>query len=109
MLFALEHAVGRHEKGQRNVTVAGGKTEHLKSPNGSQTPMFPANELFSAFELRNKRWKSGNFDFTSRLHPRIFSHEWLSFGEARDPERAIAHPKLEALAANGLLWLIPEL
>ena len=101
--------MGRKERGQRNVVVAGGTTAKLKSPDGSQTQIFPANDLFGAFEVRNRPWIMREWDVSYKLHPRLFGHEFHSFNVARDSEEAIAHVELEVLIANGLLWLVPEL
>lgn len=44
-----------------------------------------------------------------KLSSRHFTHETVSFGEMRDPQRAIIHVSLEELISNGLLELIPEM
>jgi hypothetical protein len=105
-LFVIVHAFGRKEKGQYPVYIAGGKTSRLQTPKGQRAPMYPANALHQEFNILGKKWKDRS---KSKLHTKMFTHETLSYGELRDPHRAIQHVELDELIKDGLLQLLPEI
>lgn len=111
-LFALQHAIGRHEKGERGVYIAGGETSKLLSLNGTPAKIYPAPEVLNAFDIMSLSWKEGyddTADWAFKLHERKFTHESLSFGETRDREGAVIHVPFEDLVSNGLFLILPEL
>lgn len=111
LLFALEHAFGRHEKGQHPVIVAGGEAYKLQAPDGSPIPIFSAIALHQAFDIRRRLRESGpkqkNQEY--KIHERRSTHERVALGEAHDREGAVEHVELEDLVSNGLLCLAPDL
>jgi hypothetical protein len=109
LLFALVHAIGRHEKAERDIYVAGGTSAKLKYPDGSPAKFYPAELIHSIFDVLAHSWREGNRDVAYKLHMRLFSHELLSLGELRDPEHAFKHVRLEDLISKGLFHLLPEL
>jgi hypothetical protein len=104
-LFAIVHALGRHEQGQRPVYVTFGKATSLTTPEASPAPFYSAIALHEAFQVLSWNWKTQ----ACKLLMKFFTHEILSHGELRDPSHVIVHVTLEKLAENGLFKLVPSL
>lgn len=111
-LFALQHAMGKQEKGERGVYVAGGETAKLQSAGRTPGNFYPAVVLHNIFGVLDISWIEGSgrpMNWSFRLHERKFTHESLAFGELRDVLQAVKHVKLEDLVLKGLFWIFPEL
>jgi hypothetical protein len=107
IFFWLTHIIRRYEQAQTGVHNAFGDVRKLEKPDGSRAAFYLANTLLGIFPIYKmyKLWDSER----KRIHPRHFTHETVSFGEMRDPQRAIVHVTLEKLVEHGLFELCPEL
>lgn len=105
LLFVIVHSLNRRDKGQRPPIIAGGKTSGLQTPEGEPAPMYPANEWHRVLGILSKDWKPR---CKNKLHTKKFNHEALSWGQLRDPKRAVQHVEFDTLIQNGLLELLPE-
>jgi hypothetical protein len=108
VLFALVHAIQRHEKGQRYVYMAGGWTDKLQARNGFKSRIFSALALYEAFEIR-QRFAAKHPKLAEKTDERFATHEFLLFLLGWDLEGAIQHVLLEDLVSEGLYDWLPEL
>jgi hypothetical protein len=91
VLFVIVHAIGRHEKKQEPVFIAFGNSSELRTPNGERAAFYHVNDLHQAFKVSSQERSKRD---EGKLHLRKFTHEYLSIGELRDPNRAIQHVTL---------------
>lgn len=108
LLSLLAHIILRHEKGQKDIFIAFGNTRKLQTPTaGEQASFYPTVSLLRMLPQADLAELTA---LTMRkLHHRHYTHESVSFGEMRDPDRAIIHVLFEELVRNGLLEIMPEL
>lgn len=98
LMFAVVHAVRRHEIGQRPVYICCGSPASLKTVENHTASFFPANLVHEAFS----RVPHG-------LNYNMFTHEYLSWGPVLDPDSSFRHVVLEKLIEEGLFELFPNL
>jgi hypothetical protein len=106
LVFAIVHALGRHEQGQRPVYVTFGRARALTTPDAWPAPFYSAVLLHETFKIFSWRWDALA---SSCLLLKFFTHEILSHGELEDSTHAIAHVNLETLVENGLFDLVSSL
>lgn len=106
-LFLFPHAILRHEKGQQRVYIVFGDVKELQTRHGDPAPIYSATLALDQFEVQQQEGLTEHA--RRKLHPRHFTHESLTYGEMRDPDRVMSHVALEELVKHGLFDLIPEL
>ncbi|TKA68121.1 hypothetical protein B0A49_06738 [Cryomyces minteri] len=112
LLFAFEHALGRHRKHQSGCYIAMVDTRRATtvttrtSTAGRSVSFFNAPALWKAYEVLG--WSGwGNHDRTG-LHPRKFTHEFLSHGVIKYEDATSRRLPLVDLVDKGLFRIYPE-
>lgn len=105
MLFLIVHALGRFNRGQGGVTVQLLNRHKAKALDGAQAEFYPALDIFTIFEV--PRWPGWTGQRRIKLHPRKFTHEFLSHGVILCEDSTLKQSTLEDLIQDGLFEIFP--
>lgn len=107
MLFLLVHALGRANRGQGGVTIQLLDCRKSKTPGGDQAAFYSALDIYTIFEV--PKWPGWRTQHRIKLHPRKFTHEFLSHGAIICKDSALKQAALEDLIRDGLFEIFPPL
>lgn len=107
LLFAIEHAIGRHYRNEKHIYIAMIDTLAVKSVYGDQVEFYPALDLYRAFQV--PFWDGWSSPNRIGLHPRKFTHEYLSHGSVLVDGEYVRHIPLADLRKDGLFDMFPEM
>jgi len=109
LLFAIEHALGRRARGERDIFIAIVDTRKAYSyVQGEQVSaaFYPALDLCDAFEMHN--WRGWGNQRSKDLRPRRSTHEVLSHGTIHTEGNAMRHVPLEEILDKGFFEVFPQ-
>jgi hypothetical protein len=107
LLFLLVHALNRFHNGQKGVTIQYINCDKATSLDGQPAAFYNALDIYGIFEI--DAWP-GWSDFNHEgLHPRKFTHEYLSHGIVKHNDPTLKQARLVDLIRDGLFELMPAL
>jgi hypothetical protein len=107
LMFLLIHALGRHQTGQRNVTIQYINRDEAKTIEGEPAAFYDALDIYNIFEVPS--WSGWTKYLKLALNLRKFTHEFLSHGIIKHNDTTLKQARLEDLVEDGLFLLFPEL
>lgn len=107
MLFLLVHALGRANRGQGGVTIQVFNRRKARTTDGNSAAFYHALDLYTIFEI--PKWSGWQGWHPTKLHPRKFTHEFLSHGTIRCEDSSMKQATLEDLIRDGLFEIFPPL
>jgi hypothetical protein len=105
MLFLVVHALGRANRGQGGVTIQFLDRRKVRTTDGVRARFYHALDLYTIFEV--PRWPG--WRWKNKLHPRKFTHEYLSHGTLRCHDSTLKQADLNDLIHDGLYEIFPPL
>lgn len=104
-VFLVEHALGRHNSGQRGVFLLFVDRRKAKTITAEPAKFFPPLKLYNTYEVPN--WDGWSKPAMIDLHPRKFTQEFLVHGVVLYKDDAWVPVALETLIQDGLYELFP--
>lgn len=102
-LFLVYHALGRHHKAQKGVTIQFIDRRKAKTPDGQPAAFYHALDLYDIFGVG--AWLGWPYRTGIRLLPRKFTQEYLSHGTVKNDDLRFQQAKLDDLIRDGLFDL----
>ena len=107
LLFLLVHALNRFHNGQKGVTIQYINCDEATSPDGQPAAFYNALDVYGAFEI--DAWPGWSRYNHEGLHPRKFTHEYLTHGIIEHNDSTLKQARLVDLIRDGLFELMPSL
>jgi hypothetical protein len=107
VLSLLVHALNRFHAGQRGVTIQYINCDKATAPDGQPAAFYKALDIYGAFEF--DAWPGWSDYYHEGLHPRKFTHEYLSHGIVKQNDPTLKQARLVDLIRDGLFELMPAL
>jgi hypothetical protein len=107
LLFLLVHALNRFHNGQKGVTIQYINCDEATSPDGQPAAFYNALDVYGAFEI--DAWPGWSRYNHEGLHPREFTHEYLTHGIIKHNDSTLKQARLVDLIRDGLFELMPSL
>ena len=105
MLFLITHALGRYNRGQGGVTIQFLDRRKARTPEGVRTAFYPALDVYTTFKV--PKWRGWQHQHKIKLHPRKFTHEYLSHGTVCHDDSTMKQASIENLIRDGLYEIFP--
>lgn len=105
-LFLVIHALGRHDEGQRGVSILLVDRKKAYDPSGQPASFYPALKVGTAVQVWG--WNGWSDPQQGALKPRKFTHEFLSHGTILLRDHQFVQAPLESLIERGLFELFPH-
>lgn len=107
MLFLVVHALGRANRGQCGITIQFVDRRKVRTTDGVRAVFYHALDVYTIFEV--PRWSGWTGQHVTKLHPRKFTHEYLSHGTIRCEDLTLKQATIEDLIRDGLYEIFPPL
>ena len=107
MLFLVVHALGRANRGQGGVTIQVFDRRKARTTDGERAAFYHALDLYTVFEI--PQWSGWQGRHPTKLHPRKFTHEFLSHGTILCDDSSLKQATLGDLIRDGLYEIFPPL
>jgi len=105
ILFLLAHALGRANRGEGGVTIQFLDCRKARTTDGVRTGFYHALDLYTIFGV--PKWPGWRGQHITKLHPRKFTHEFLSHGTVCSHDPTLKQARLEDLIRDGLYQIFP--
>lgn len=105
-LFLVVHGLRRHHEGQGNVTIQFLDRRQAKTPDGRAANFYNALDIYTAFEV--PIWSGWGSTDNIKLHPRKFTHEYLTHGPVLTSDTVFKQAHMKDLIADGLYKIFPD-
>lgn len=107
MLFLVVHALGRANRGQGGVTIQVFDRRKARTTDGERAAFYHALDMYTVFEIPH--WSGWQGRHPTKLHPRKFTHEFLSHGTILYDDSSLKQATLGDLIRDGLYEIFPPL
>jgi hypothetical protein len=107
ILFLLIHALGRQHQRQQGITIQFINRDKATTLDGRPAAFYHALDIYNIFEV--PFWPGWTEYDKCDLHPRKFTHEFLSHGIIKHDDTTLKQAPLEHLIRDGLFDIMPEL
>ncbi|KAK6428596.1 hypothetical protein LTR95_015259 [Oleoguttula sp. CCFEE 5521] len=106
-LFLFIDALNRHSEKQGNVTIQIIDRRESVDKNDKPVPFWSALDLAKELDIYNPDYVWDRY-IEGDIHPRKFTHEYLSWGSLRYKNSTLLQANLADLIADGLYKLFPD-